>query len=273
VQELYYIGEVSELLNISTQTLRYYDKIGIVQPAYVDPNTGYRKYTYDQVSYVDRIRYLQGLELNLQEISEAIQGNDVGRLTSMLKQKAEQTKEELAALRSRLEDLNWYVEYYGHIKNTGFPELPFRTTEPARYILAEPIPEGEAVYGYAGHRLIRRENSNAFRKLKLLRQVGYLLDYPSFLEGRLRPTHYFTYLKEKPPMESKYLLEIPAGDYFCLRTKLLQDPLPSETVRRYFSSVQTSPLMIANEYEDNFLDFKTCVYELQVAIPQMKDEP
>ena len=38
-EKYYYIGEVSSLLDISTQTLRYYDKIGLVRPAKVNERT------------------------------------------------------------------------------------------------------------------------------------------------------------------------------------------------------------------------------------------
>ena len=40
MKELYTIGEVSKLIGISSQTLRYYDKIGVVKPAFVNEATG-----------------------------------------------------------------------------------------------------------------------------------------------------------------------------------------------------------------------------------------
>ena len=43
-ENLYSIGEAAEILGISVQTLRYYDKIKLLEPAYINPNTGYRYY-------------------------------------------------------------------------------------------------------------------------------------------------------------------------------------------------------------------------------------
>ena len=63
-EKYYYIGEVSSLLDISTQTLRYYDKIGLCRPAKVNEQNGYRQYTYDQIHYIERIKYLQKLGLS-----------------------------------------------------------------------------------------------------------------------------------------------------------------------------------------------------------------
>lgn len=45
----YTIGEFSRLCNLSAKQLRYYDKIGLISPAYRDEWTGYRYYTIQQL--------------------------------------------------------------------------------------------------------------------------------------------------------------------------------------------------------------------------------
>ena len=45
MEDYFSIGELSRYQNISKQTLIFYDKLGLFQPAYVDPNNGYRYYT------------------------------------------------------------------------------------------------------------------------------------------------------------------------------------------------------------------------------------
>ena len=269
MKELYYIGEVSEVLNISTQTLRYYDKIGILQPAYVDPNTGYRRYTYDQISYADRIRHLQNLGLSLEEIRAAIDSNSVDTLITSLRKKVEETRNTIRQLEELTENLDRYIRYYEYAEENNFGALPSRYREPDRYILVEPIQNDNQTYGI-GHRLLQRKNSRMYKNLQYLRQNGYLLDYEKLMQGELVPTHYFMYLHGNPDFTSKYILQLPAGDYFCLRTKLLADPLPVDTLQQYKGLFPAEPLVIANEYEDNFVDFKECPYEIQIL---MKEEP
>ena len=41
-RQLYSIGQVSKLCNISQKTLRYYDKIGLIKPDKVDDSNNYR---------------------------------------------------------------------------------------------------------------------------------------------------------------------------------------------------------------------------------------
>ena len=49
MKEYFSIGEISHLLGLSSHTLRYYDKIGLLQPASVNEQTGYRFYAYHQL--------------------------------------------------------------------------------------------------------------------------------------------------------------------------------------------------------------------------------
>jgi len=42
------IGEFSRLSQVTVKTLHYYDEIGLLTPAQVDPFTDYRYYTLDQ---------------------------------------------------------------------------------------------------------------------------------------------------------------------------------------------------------------------------------
>lgn len=66
------IGETARLNNISIQTLRYYDKLGVFKPDYTDPNNGYRYYHLKQFFYLDIIKYLKGIQTPLEEIKKTV---------------------------------------------------------------------------------------------------------------------------------------------------------------------------------------------------------
>lgn len=69
-KDLFTIKEFSQLTNISTDTLRYYDKIGIFKPSYRDNNTRYRYYTLNEFEEIGVIQTLQLFGLTLKEIKE-----------------------------------------------------------------------------------------------------------------------------------------------------------------------------------------------------------
>lgn len=69
------IGEMSKLHNISIQTLRYYDKIGLLKPKVINEKSNYRYYTIEQFLQVDIIKYCKGIGLSLEQIKDFIGTN------------------------------------------------------------------------------------------------------------------------------------------------------------------------------------------------------
>lgn len=65
---MFKIGEFSKLTQISIRMLRHYDELGLLIPAYTDPTSGYRFYTAQQLTRLNRIRALQDLGLSLEQI-------------------------------------------------------------------------------------------------------------------------------------------------------------------------------------------------------------
>lgn len=78
VEKLYTIGEVSKLVNLSIKALRYYDRIKLFKPAYIDPDTNYRYYKDSQIHRLDLIKSLKYIGTPLEEIKKVqeLQAND-----------------------------------------------------------------------------------------------------------------------------------------------------------------------------------------------------
>ncbi len=90
MEKYFSIGEISKIHNIPIQTLRYYDKIGLLTPAYIDKYSNYRYYSFEQFIYLDTIKYLRFLGVPLKDIKEQLQS---GEVTSSIKLLEAQSKE------------------------------------------------------------------------------------------------------------------------------------------------------------------------------------
>ena len=55
------VGEFSRMSHLSVKTLRHYHQVGLLEPAEVNPHTGYRYYTTAQIPVVQVIRRLRDL--------------------------------------------------------------------------------------------------------------------------------------------------------------------------------------------------------------------
>ncbi len=70
------IGEVSKIKRVSHTSLRYYDEIGILTPAYTNPENGYRYYSNSQMLKLDLIIISIELGIPLKDLSHYIQENN-----------------------------------------------------------------------------------------------------------------------------------------------------------------------------------------------------
>jgi DNA-binding transcriptional MerR regulator len=63
------IGEFAWLGQVTVETLRHYDRLGLLKPARLDRFTDYRYYALDQLPRLNRILALKGLGLTLEQIA------------------------------------------------------------------------------------------------------------------------------------------------------------------------------------------------------------
>ena len=68
------IGEIAAFFNVSVKAIRIYEKKGIIEPAWTDPETGYRYYSADQVQTLNALLELKTLGFSLNEIKKIIKG-------------------------------------------------------------------------------------------------------------------------------------------------------------------------------------------------------
>ena len=54
-ESMFKIGDFSKIARVTIKTLRYYDKIGLLKPSFIDIHTGYRYYTDEQISEIHAI--------------------------------------------------------------------------------------------------------------------------------------------------------------------------------------------------------------------------
>lgn len=67
------IGQFSLLTRLTVRALRLYDKLGILVPAYVDPDSGYRYYAVDQAETAAWIGALRAIDLPLDDVRDVLE--------------------------------------------------------------------------------------------------------------------------------------------------------------------------------------------------------
>ncbi len=104
------IGEFSRMTYLSVKALRHYHDVGLLEPADVDPATGYRFYAVAQVPVAQAIRRFRDLDMPIDDVKAVLDAGDttsrndaiVAHLQRM-EQRLEETQTTVASLRALLE--------------------------------------------------------------------------------------------------------------------------------------------------------------------------
>lgn len=104
--KLYRIGIFSQMNRITVKTLRHYDEIDLLKPAYVDEDSGYRYYTSDQLIPLHKILALRDMGFSLEKIRQVCNGASQEQLLKRRKQELlkiiAETSEKLARVEGYL---------------------------------------------------------------------------------------------------------------------------------------------------------------------------
>ena len=113
-KKLFSIGDVARLFHLSVSSLRHYENIGLITPAYISPDSGYRYYSAEQFEVLNTIRYLRTLDMPLSEIIDFLQNKDVRRIEEKLRQQKEivvQKQRELQRVEHKIDNrLQWLLD-------------------------------------------------------------------------------------------------------------------------------------------------------------------
>ena len=118
MKEIISITEMAKLRNISTETLRHYDRIDLLKPVHVDPDTGYRYYSITQYEKIGTIRELKNLGMSLREIKEYFDNRNVESSRILLTEQKKKIDEQIDKLIRLRQEINAKIDFLDIIRTT-----------------------------------------------------------------------------------------------------------------------------------------------------------
>lgn len=94
------IGEMAKLRNVTVDTLRHYDKIGLLKPYHIDPDTGYRYYSIYQYEVLGTIKELRRVGFSLEEIKQFLTNRNVKKSVQLLQESMANIQEKIKELQN-----------------------------------------------------------------------------------------------------------------------------------------------------------------------------
>lgn len=127
------IHEAAQMADMTSETLRHYDRIGLVKPCRRDEWTGYRYYSQQEIVRLHTIQALRRMDLSLSKIREVLELNNLEQVVAFLKQAENQADEKMAQLqyakaKIRLARMDYEKKLGGHeeLRSVFVRKLPAR---------------------------------------------------------------------------------------------------------------------------------------------------
>ena len=236
------ISEFAKLRNININSLRYYEKLGVLIPAYTDPKTGYRYYTPDQLPVLDMILLCISLDIPLKQLSEYKDGD-----CYILNDKLYETGKELAEskirqIQTELDKIEYILRYFE--VNKQYLDSQDIYTRPI-------IERNFVIMDYNGDlKDIRRIEETSARLYAYAQKNNLSPVFPAGLIIHIRQeeitSQVFFEIVRKDLDNEANMIKIPAGDFVCKQINLTPDTDLVATIHSTYGDKKEMNIIVSN---------------------------
>ena len=125
------IGDFSRLTQVTIKALRHYDSLGLLKPAHIDRESGYRYYTSGQLPRLNRIVALKEMGFSLDQIGQLLDAElSTAQMHGMLLAKQEEVRHQIAAEQQRLTRIESRLTQIEEGAATARYDVVLKRTEP-----------------------------------------------------------------------------------------------------------------------------------------------
>ena len=243
------IGEMAELNHVSTQTLRLYAKNRLLEPEYLDPETGYRYYTLEQCAKLDLIRALKSCRLSLDQIAGILSLSSEELLMQALEEQTGVLTDEIYNLSVSRNNL-CRVQKNLQILNTlpPFGQVFFETV-PERKIDVQETDFDFFELGHEGYERMLRHMQNYLHENRLppsyFINVGTIMEKEYFIQGTYSSHSAFIFVDDLYPEKSSIRV-LPQNTYMSVASDDIA--MESAYAKRLYEEMKRNGMMPCGDY-------------------------
>ncbi|MCD8357505.1 MAG: MerR family transcriptional regulator [Clostridia bacterium] len=251
------ISEFAKLRNININSLLYYEKLGILFPAYVDPDTRYRYYAPEQLSTLDIILLCISLGIPLKELKQYQEENAYWQ-KKMLEDGKRIAEDKIHKMQTDLYKIEYSLkcqeEQAGYAKCEGIYQ---RKIHSRFFIVEEYFGELANItqFGRISTKLFDYAESKGFSAVL---PTGFMY---IFGEKKIRQFLFYEILPTDKKDEK--VIEIPEGIYSCLQIEFNPDLDHITFLEQHFGSANQRIAIVSNLIRDK-LEINSRYNEIQI---------
>lgn len=240
------ISEFARLRGVNINSLRYYEKLGLLRPARVDPHTGYRYYRPEQLSQLDTILLCIMLGIPLKELSGYVdeQGNLQNR--RLLEDGRRLAQKRMAEIQDGLEKIERSLRSLDETRLYEGRQEPYTRRIEARRLYT-------AAYTQDLADAVQMEKT--FTALYTAAQeqgLSPLLPAGVLVQRGETGQHVRLFCEVVGGAGVPGMVEIPAGEFLCLQIDLREGTNMAEMIVRNFPGGREEPVIVSNMFLNKF---------------------
>jgi DNA-binding transcriptional MerR regulator len=211
------IGQMAALNQVSSQTLRFYDKIGLLIPQYIDTQNNYRYYDITQCARLASIQYMKYIGLHLTQIKKQLDKEDIDLALKTLAEQSEEIQKQSIRLNEMKCEVDKcilnYDKYLKYVNLTDHLKV-IREHVPKRKIFCT-IPEitEESVSSFE-HNFRKLKKLADLKQIKMLslQNFGTIIQTRSIEKDNFVPSKTCLFINDQYKIEEN-IEEIPEGEF------------------------------------------------------------
>jgi DNA-binding transcriptional MerR regulator len=271
-KELLSIGEMSKFTGVGIQALRYYERKNILKPAYIDPDSGYRYYSFEQANSIDVITACVELDIPLKELVDLFETEDFALLQRFFIRNKEAAERKLKAIKTmirladkaldRMETNKSYA--IGEIYKRTFPEKVYyvklcgQTLENVNRtkVLIEFAEEAKAD-------LRKHIDIGCIDESMVLMEYGFLCKYSG------AEVEYFTFAEVPKGLENERTITIRPNSYHFRKDKISAIKNAPDIFNQYIGDSENFMIIEVEEIISGKSKINEPIYELRLVMAEV----
>lgn len=216
-QDLFSTGELAKLCNISRKTLLFYDNLGLIVPALIDKDNGYRYYARRQLNTLELIITLRNINVPLADIEKYLKHKSAQNYEQLLVNQDKLIEKSIYSLMQMRQELEFQIKAIQSISNIIFDKFIIDQEEEEYLFLSNMLPKNNTMksrnktYGLHFSELQKYMNLTNY-------MTGYVIDYPTIVEQHeIYIKNFYHHISHK--IDTDKLFIKPKGKYLILYSK------------------------------------------------------
>lgn len=262
MQEYLSIGDFAKLRNVNQKSLRYYERIGALVPAHIDPDTGYRYYALEQLVEMDMILMCLELNIPLREADQYRKPDQTLDIRRLLQDGRQKALDKLAHLQNTLTQMEKALSRIEESERYQGQEGVYQRHLHQRLILREPFTAsgGELEFKKSSTKIFLRGQS-----MGLLPAFTFPIGLIAQRRGESIHTDIFLEVLQQTDDVSD-LEVLPEGDYLCQQRPAREMDHMDKLISEYFTLHPNAQQFIITNLTSAYFDLKGPALELQEQI-------